>query len=597
MDPQAPGTVALDAEGALALAVVVGIGVGMLRDRLGPDLLMFSGLCILVVSGVLAPAEALAGFSEPAVATLAVLFVCAAAMRETGALRLVSRMVFGDTRSPLAATLRLLLPTALLSAVMNNTPIVAMFIPMVRRFALRVGLAPSRLLLPLAYASMLGGTCTLIGTSSNLVVSGQLARTGTTSLGMLEIGWIGVPTLVVGVLYLVFVGRHLLPDRPDLLTEASANAREYLAEVEVLPGSPVVGQKVGGAGLRNLDGLFLAEIRRTDGHRVRPVAPHDRLLAGDHLVFVGGSAHLGDLLTSTPGLVATGDVQLGERGLFEVVLSHRSRFVGQTVKQADFRRRVDAAILAVHRAGERIEGQIGEIVLHAGDTLLLSASPGFFRTFRDSDLFYMVSELPSDPPARTDKANLTLLTLVALVLLPGVFGIPLLVAAMGALLVLLVGIRALSPRAARSAVSWNVLVLVGSAFGVAEGLQSSGAADAIGAGLVGLTAPLGSRATLAAVYALGVLFASFLSNAAAAALLFPIAATAASASGADLRPFAIALAMAASAGFSTPIGCQPNLLVHGPGNYRTTDFLRVGLPLNLLLGTLAIVAIPWIWPF
>lgn len=597
MDSPTTGPLAFDWQAGLSLAVVGGIAIGMVRDRLGPDLLMFSGLCVLVVAGVIAPADALSGFSEPAVATLAVLFVCAAAMQETGALRLVSRLVFADVRSPLAATLRLLVPTALLSAFMNNTPIVAMFIPMVRQFALRSGLAPSKLLIPLAYAAMFGGTCTLVGTSSNLVVSSQLARTGTTGLGMLEIGWIGVPSMILGVLYLLFVGRHLLPERKDLLAEVSAQVREYLAEVEVSPDAPLIGRTVERAGLRNLDGLFLVELRRADGFVVRPVAPHDRLLAGDQLVFLGGSAPLGDLLASTPGLVPSGDPTLGERGLFEVVVSHRSRFVGQTVKAADFRRRVDAAILAVHRAGERIEGQIGEIVLRTGDTLLLSASPGFYRTFRDSDLFYMVSSVPSEAPARTDKANLTLLTLVGLVLLPAGFGVPMLVAAMAALLVLLVGVQALSPRAARASVNWNVLVLVGSAFGVAHAMETSGAAALLGESLVRLTTPLGPRATLAAVYGLGVFLASFLSNAAAAALLFPIASTAAASAGADLRPFAIALAMAASAGFSTPIGCQPNLLVYGPGNYRSTDFARVGLPLNLLLGTFAIVVIPLLWPF
>lgn len=593
----APSTTPLDPQAWLALLTVVGVTIGMVRERLGPDLVMFSGLCVLVVGGVLSPEEAIAGFSETAVVTIAVLFVCAAAMQETGALRLVSQLIFGRARHPTAAMLRLVLPTAVMSAFMNNTPIVAMFIPMVRTFALKIGLAPSKLLIPLAYAAMFGGTCTLIGTSSNLIISSQLERSGLASLGMLEIGQIGVPSSIIGILYLVFIGQRLLPSHKDLLASASDDAREYLAEVEVLPDAKITGKKVDAAGLRNLDGLFLVEIRRTDGHRIRPVAPHDRILAGDHLVFSGEADKIGDLLGSIPGLVASGEVHLEDRGLFEVVISHRSRFVGRTVKAADFRRRVDAAILAVHRAGERVEGQIGDIVLQPGDTLLLSASPGFYRAFRNSELFYMVSSLPTDLPTRHDKANLTLLTLLGLVLLPAGFGVSMLTSAMGALVLLLVVFQAISPRGARQAVNWNVLVLIGSAFGIARALEVTGAAHALATGLVDITQPFGPRATLAVVYVLGVLFASFISNAAAAALLFPIAATAAAVGGNDPRPFAIALAMAASAGFSTPIGCQPNLLVYGPGAYRYRDFTRVGLPLNLVLGIVAIAFIPMIWPF
>ncbi|MCA9570830.1 MAG: SLC13 family permease, partial [Myxococcales bacterium] len=509
----------------------------------------------------------------------------------------LGQILFATARSEKQVLWRMYFSVTGLSAFMNNTPIVAMFIPMVRQFALKIGVAPSKMLMPLAFATMFGGTCTLVGTSSNLIISSQLERSGLATLGMLEIGKIGVPSTILGILYLVFVGRHLLPARKDLLESVAEEAREYLAEVEVKPEARIVGQKVEAAGLRHLDGLFLIELRREDGHVVRPVAPHDRILAGDHLVFSGEAGKLGELLIELPGLVPSGEVHLGGRGLFEVVISHRSAFVGNTVKEADFRRRVDAAILAVHRAGERIEGQIGEIVLQPGDTLLLSASPGFYRTFRNSALFYMVSAVPTELPSRADKANLTLVTLLGLVVMPAAFGVPMLVAAMAALLVLLVVVQAISPRAARASVSWNVLVLIGSAFGIAHALESTGAASALGRSLVDLTQPLGPRATLATVYVLGVVFASFISNAAAAALLFPIAATAATAGGNDVRPFAIALAMAASAGFSTPIGCQPNLLVYGPGAYRYGDFTRVGLPLNLMFAVVAITFVPWIWPF
>ena len=584
-------------QGWLSLAVVVGATFAMAREKLGPDLVMFCALAVLVVTGVIEPAQATRGFSETAVITIGVLFVCADAMRETGALRLVSRLVFGNAQTPTAALLRLTLPTAFLSAFMNNTPIVAMFIPMVRSFALRIGVAPSKLLIPLAYAAMFGGTWTLIGTSPNLVVSSQLERAGLASLGMLEIAWIGIPSTIVGLIYLLTIGQRLLPSHADLLESVAEESREYLVEVALVKNSPLVGSTIEDAGLRGLRGLFLAELRRADGSVVRPVAPEDVLETGDHLVFTGDASQVGGLLSSVPGLVAVEDVELQERGLFEVVISHRSNLVGRTVREVDFRRRFDAAMLAIHRAGERIEGRIGDIVVLPGDTMMLSASPGFRRTFRNSASFYLVSELPAETPVRYDKANLTLITLAGLVIAPTVFGVPMLVSAMAALFLLLVVFRAISVRGARSSIHWTVLLLIGSAFGVASALESSGAAAALGHTLVNVTAPFGPRATLAAVYVAGVVFASFISNAAAAALLFPVAITAAHAGGHDPRPFALALAMAASAGFSTPIGCQPNLLVYGPGGYRYLDFTRVGLPLNLLLGTVAVVGIPWLWPF
>ena len=588
---------ALGWEAWLALGVVVGATFAMAREWLAPDLVMFSGLSVLVVAGVLTPAEATAGFAETAVFTIGVLFVCAAAMRETGALRVLSKVIFGRTRTPGWALARLVAPTALLSGVMNNTPIVAMFIPMVRTFALRIGMAPSQMLIPLAYAAMFGGTCTVIGTSSNLVVSSLLEREALGAIGMFEIGWIGLPSTVIGLVYLLTIGRHLLPSNADRLATLNEEAREYLAEVALEPGSDLVGSTVEEADLRNLPGLFLAELRRADGRVRRPVAPETQMLAGDHLIFTGRAEDLSLLLEQHPGLAPVDDVEVEQRALYEVVISHRSSLVGRTVRSADFRRRFGAAILAVHRSGERLDEQIGEVVMRAGDTLILLASPGFYRTFKNSSLFYMVSEVQTELPTLQRKAGLTMATLVGLVLAPSVLGVPMLVSAMGALLLLLVVFRAISVRAAREAVSWNVLVLIGSAFGVAAAMQKTGMADAIGKVLVSATGPFGPHVTLAAVYVAGVVFASFISNAAAAALLFPIALTAAQAGGFDPRPFAIALAMAASAGFSTPIGCQANLLVYGPGGYRYLDYARVGIPLNLLFATVAIAGIPWLWPF
>ena len=588
---------ALGWEGWVTLGVVGSATVAMAKEKLGPDLIMFGALCVVVVFGIIDPSDGLKGFSNPAVATIGVLFICAAAIQETGALHLLGTLIFGREKRPLAVTARLIIPTALFSGFMNNTPIVAMLIPMVRAHAKKLGTSSSKFLIPLAYAAMFGGTCTVIGTSANLVVSGMMSDApGIEPLGMLEISWIGVPTTLLGLTYLLTLGRFLLPDRQGASQAAQAEIREYLAEVEVAPDSPLIGQSVEQAGLRNLDGLFLVRIRRSDHQMVQPVAPQHRLEPRDRLIFTGVASAVQDLLSQFPGLSAVTDTDLSDdRYLFEVVISHRSDLVGIRVRDANFRRRFDAAILAVHRAGRRLEGRIGDITLEPGDTLMLSTSPGFGDTWRNSAVFYLVSDLRTDPPARYGKANLAMITLLAMVLLPATMGVPMLVSAMGALVVLVLT-GCISLRGARSSVNWTVLVLIGSALGVARAMEASGAAEALGTTLLNLTAPFGPRATLAGVYLLGVTFASFISNAAAAALVFPIALIAAQAGGFDPRPFAIALAMAASAGFSTPIGCQPNLLVYGPGGYRYSDFARVGLPLNVACLILVVILLPLIWP-
>ena len=598
--------------GWLTLAVVLMATVTMARDRLGPDLVMFGGLCVLVVGRVVSPSQALEGFASPSLATIAVLFVCAAALRETGALSMISAVIFGQTTNPTVGLARLVMPTALMSAFMNNTPIVAMLVPSVRGYAERIGVSPSRFLIPLAYAAMFGGTCTAVGTAANLVISGMLGDQGLPPMGMFEIGKVGFPTTVVGLIYLLTLGRRLLPDRLGPSQSAHADAREYLVELEVARDSPMLNQTVEEAGLRRLPGLFLVEIRRPHGNVIRPVAPEDRIGALDHLVFTGVASTVEDLVVRFPGLSAVDDVKLGGRGLFEVVVSHRSSLLGLTVKEGNFRRRFDAAILAVHRAGVRLDEKIGEIELRAGDTLMLSASEGFRDAWQDSSDFYVVSAVKAEPPQRYQKANIAIACVLALVLLPALtqfkaldavlpdvlagVELELLEVAMGALVVL-VATGCVGLKGAREAVSWPVLVLIGSALGIASAMEVSGAASVVGHALVDLTGPFGPRATLAGVYVMGVVFASFISNAAAAALLFPVALTAASAGGHDPRPFAMALAMAASAGFATPIGSPANLLVYGPGGYRYRDFTRLGLPLNVLFLCVAVVMVPWVWAF
>lgn len=595
-------------EAWITIALLVGMTVIIAWDRVGPDLTMFGALALVVGAGIVDVRTAAMGFADPAVLTIGALFVVAAAIRETGALVLITRLVFGRSESARVGLLRLLVPTAFFSAFVNNTPIVAMFIPAARAFARRIGESPSRFLMPLGFAAMLGGTCTLIGTSANLVVSSRLEAAELPALGMLELAWVGVPTVVLGVLYLTTVGWRLLRERraPGDTLDA-AEAREYLAEVRVEADSPLAGKSVADGGLRHLPGLFLAEIRREDGSLVRPVAPEDVVHGGDHLVLSGVADTVADL-RGLPGLHPVDELDVGDLNthLFEVVVSHRSALVGRTVRDVGFRRRYDAAILAVHRAGERIRQRIGDIPLRPGDTLMLSASPGFLAAWRNSPDFYLVSALDEQPPPRYRNANAALAVLALLVLipvgstlahrlLPWVPEVPIAVVAMLAVVALLT-LRCVSSRQARQAVDFSVLIVIGSALGLAKALEESQAALGLADGLVAVTGWLPDIGLLAVVYVIAVVAAALLSNAAAAALVFPVAISVATAAELDPRPFAIVVALAASAGFASPVGSNATLLTYGPGGYRYTDYTRVGLPLNVICLAVALLVVPWVWP-
>ncbi len=583
-------------EAVWTLVVVGGMTVLLARERLGAELVLFLALCCLVVTGVVDSATALKGFGNTAVATIAVLFVVAAAVRETGALRKVLGVLLGPASTVRGAMVRVMLPTAVMSAFVNNTPIIALLIPAIRDYSRRVKTTPSKLLIPLAYAAMLGGTCTLIGTSANLVVSGQLQAAGLEPLGMFELSYVGLPTAIIGLLYMTVLGPRLLPERDDAATSLEAEAPEYLSWVRVADGSPLVGLSIDAAGLRGLPGLFVVEMRRRDGSVRAPVAPEDMLMAGDTIVLTGPGSAVRDL-HSFPGLVPTDGVDLvggDDRNLVEVVISRRSPLVGQTVRDSGFRRRYGAAILGIQHAGEAIETKIGDHVFQQGDTLMLTARAGFAQAWSQSQAFNLVTEVPDSQAPRYHRATHALVIIGLLVVVPSVTGLPMLPAAMAALLAL-VATGCISTQGVRAAVNFPILILIGSAFGIAEALGSSGAADAIASLVISGTASIGPLALLAAVYALTVAFVYFVGNAAGAAIMFPVALTTAAAAGLEPRPFAIATAMAASAAFATPIGYQ-NLLVYGPGGYRYTDFLKVGLPLNAVCMAIVLVIVPLVWP-
>ena len=574
-----------------------------------PDFALWGGAILVTLVGIITPEEVLAGLAEPAVATVGALFVVSAAMRETGALDVIGRRVLGNARTEKGALARLVPQVTVLSAFLNNTAVVAMFVNMVADWCRRTGVSPGRLLMPLSFLSILGGMCTLIGTSTNLIVQDLMVAQTLPGLGMFELAWIGVPSAIIGSLYLYTLGSRLLPIRQDLIGQLGDSAREYMVELRIEDGCPLLNQTVEQAGLRQLPGLYLVEIER-DSRIIAPVEPDQMLLEGDELTFAGVVGTIVDL-ERIPGLVpvaegyVTDAAERRRRRYCEAVISGTSPLLGKSIRDSNFRALYNAAIIAVHRGGRRLTGRIGDIELEPGDTLLLQTGPGFPAANRNNPDFYLVSSIEKARPVRHERAVLALgllAVLIGLLAFGKSVGVAPQVAAM-LIAGLMILTRCLSTGDARRAVSLNVLLTIAGAFGLGTALKNSGAADLIAQLVVSLSGSGSPTLALAIVYGITMVMHMVVTSNATAVLMFPLAMSVASgltdAAGmpVDLRPFAITIASASAAGFATPMSYQTNMMVFGPGGYRFMDFMRVGLPLHLLLWIVAVVVIPIFWPF
>ncbi len=574
----------MDFDAWFTLFVIVATLVVLSRDLLPPAAVILAATTTLLVAGVIDEEQAFSGFANPAPLTVAALYVLARGVEKTGVLGpLVSRML-GSSRSVKRATLaRLLVPTAGASAFLNNTPLVGMLIPEVRNWAGKHGVAASKLLLPVSYAAILGGTLTVIGTSTNLVVSGLLEQNGEPPLGIFEITPLGAVVAVVGLGILIAFGTRLLPDRKPADALLTDEIREFSVQMEVDAGGKLEGSTVEDAGLRHLDGVYLAEIQRGDD-LITPVEG-DRLLQGeDRLVFVGRSDLVVDL-QRMPGLTSVEGEHMSaidspQHTFFETVVGPGSPLVGRTLEEIEFRRRFQAVVVAIHRAGQRVNAKLGQERLESGDTLLLLADPDFRRRNREGRDFLLVARIGGPSPSASKKAPLVAAIAILIVLLAATDILPIL---QGALLgaAALIGFRVLTFAEARNSIDLDVIVLIAAAFGIAAAMESTGLAQQIADTLVSTFDGVGDVGIIFGIVVATTLLTEVITNNAAAAVIYPIAVAVAVASGLDPRTVAIAIAVTASSSFLTPIGYQTNTMVFGPGGYRFSDYLRIGIPVNL----------------
>lgn len=583
----------------LTLAIVVSVLLTLALTPAPTEFVLVGAMIVLSLAGVLTPAQALSGFASPGVMTIAALYIVVAGLRETGAMAWVSQLLLRRPRSVTSAQVRLMLPAAGLSAFVNNTPVVAMFIPIAQEWAARYQIPISKLLLPMNNLVILAGLCTLIGTSTNLAVNGLLVQTyPDAGLGLFDLAALGVPLTLAGFVFMLATSKWLLPDRKGAV-EQLENAREYSFEARVHAGGPLVGKSIAEVGLRNLKSAYVLEIVR-ERHLVTAVGPDEILQGNDRLTLVGVVDAVKDL-RRIPGLSIAEEQTFrmnlanAQRQLVELVLSANSPLIGKTVRDTAFRSTYQAAIISISRDGSRLPGKLGDIEFRPGDTLLVEAGPGFVQKYKYSREFLLVSPLQDSQPADFKRAPLAVVIVLGMMVAAGFEWVPLFEASFIAA-GLMVLTRCITMQIATRSVDYAMVAGIAASFALGSALTASGAAKLLGDHLTGIAVG-NPMLALALVYVITVVVTEIITNNAAGVLMFPIAIAVAEFAQVNHLPFVIAVMVAASAGFITPIGYQTNLMVYGPGGYHFRDFVRLGVPLSLITGAIALWLIPQIWPF
>ena len=565
---------------------LTGIIIGLATTRIRPVFLFSCAISLLYLLDMISLGDALKHYTNEALATLVLLIILVLAIEKTQLFaRLGQRVLSGNYRLVL---LKLGLTAGLVSSVSNNTAVVASFLSTVKN---QSELPPSRLLIPLSYASIWGGTLTLVGTSTNLVLNGLVIENGLPALSMFDFTAIGLPIFIGCMILLLIIAPRVLPNR----AVDSSESKTYFLEAKVQSDSPLIGKSLLDNGFRNLVDLFLVEIIR-DQHIISPVSPEEIIEAGDQLIFAGDIANI-QTLNQFKGLsIFDDDPNNLTRNLCEVVVSHNATITGRPLREVNFRAMFDAAVVAVRRGDQRLAGGLGKITLQSGDSLVLATGHDFHSRHNLPRNFIVLGGINTREhlPAPTEYAIIAgfiaVIALSALAILPLFKGLLIMLGS-------LIASRLLSVNEIRRHFPFELIVVIGAALGFAQVMQDSGVAMLL-ADLI-LTAPgaQGVYPALIACFILTLLLTEMVTNNAAAVLVFPIALSMASQYQSDPMPFIMAVAFGASASFISPHGYQTNLMVYSAGNYQLLDYVKTGLPISLLYSIIALITIPMVYPF
>jgi di/tricarboxylate transporter len=582
------------------LAVAVGLFIG---DRLRPDIVGLLILAVLGLLGILKPKDLLAGFGNQALVTIAAMFVLSAGLMRSGMVAALGGKLAELSRgSPKRFLVLSLFAVCFMSAFINNTPVVVVFIPAVLAVCIRLGESPSKFLMPISFASMLGGSATLIGTSSNILVSSLSEEAGYGAIGMFEFSLLGGVVVVVGMAYLILFSRRFLPARTTIASTLSAeDVKEYITQVRIGAESGLVGKKLAETPLPKA-GVRVAELIR--GDRIQRLKPDMVLETGDVLLVRGDlnkileldREHEISITSEMKDGAETGDsVKRVEMTLFELMIAPESRLIGRTCRQIQWNKDYGISVFALQRRGRHHQRDIADLDLRMGDILLVRGTMGALSKLRGNDEFILLEGV-RDQVIERHKAPVALAVILAIVGLAafGVFPISVLAIA-GAVLLVLAGV--LTPRDAYRSIDWPVLILIAGMIALGNAMGKTGALDVAAGALMSSVGSLGAHPTLWIFYFLTAALSLLILNKPAAVLCTPLAIILAQRLGGEAKPFIMAVAFAASTAMATPMGYQTNLLVYGPGGYNYRDFVAFGLPLNLGIGVIACVLIPLIWPF
>ena len=558
---------------------------------------------LLILTQVLTPAEGFSGFSHPAPVTVAAMLVLSTGLIRTGAVAKLGQKVSALGGSSEVSQLAVIFPVvALLSAFISNTAAVAMFLPLVLNIAREKKLSPSKLLLPLSYAAILGGACTYIGTSTNIIVGTIFAAGTHPPLQMFEFSGLGLVLLTLGAVYMLAIGQRNLPYRP---TEASLTEgyrlREYLTELVIRSDSPLLDKTLRETDFSQMLDIEVLEIQR-GRQKLRLFLQEIRLKSDDILIVKGNLENILKI-RDTEGVDILAEAKLSDRDLkseditlAEAVISPDSSLIGRTLKEANFRQRYQATALAIRRHASQIRDKLGRVRLRMGDMLLVQVRKEVLGNLRQDSDFLLILEESQSSDFRLSKLPIAVLIFLGVIAAAAFQKLPIELAALfGALL--MVFTRCITLREAYRAVDWRIVILIGGTLSLGTAMEKTGTATAIAESLVGWSGALGPVALIAVLYLVTMGMTEVMSNNATAALLTPIAISIAHHGGWDPRPFAFCVAFAASCSFLTPIGYQTNTMVYGPGGYRFTDYFKVGAWLSLISWLTATLLIPRIWPF
>lgn len=579
-------------------SVIVLMTILLIKEITRPSMILFSTLLLLILGRIITVEEALHGFSNQGMLTVGLLFIVAAAIQSSSRFENIVTWLLGKRKDVKLRYTRLMFPVATLSAFINNTPVVASLIPIVSSWAKKNGLPVSKFLIPLSYAAILGGLCTLIGTSTNLVIHGMMLDNGMEGFAFFDIGKVGFPVALIGIIFFTIFGKRILPIRKLALVQFEENTRKFVVELQVNGNYPHIGKSLHEAGLRRLQGLYLFQIIR-DGKTIAPVSRHEILHENDHMFFTGLPETIFEL-QKEQGLTIVPDGQYDPQNIdsdkiktYEVVISNVSPLLGKKVKNCNFRNRYNAAILGIHRSGSRINEKIGDIELKANDTLFILAQKDFYDKWYHSMDFSLVTSSVESYSKPEKKGNIALFLLVAMIAAATLKLIPIMLSAAITVILLIMG-KIISFNDAKKSVDMDVLIIIASAFGIGTAMMNSGLADYVANAIINALRGLGPIGIVAGIFIVTSIYTEIITNNAGAAIMFPIALSVSQNLQMDAMPFIMAVVIGASASFATPIGYQTNLLVYNVGGYKFSDFLRTGLMMNILAGIVTVYMI-WYW--